>query len=225
MEQGRLLGVAVRDEVPELYQEKQMKTIAITTVLILWTAARCLGAGDPVSSVTKEENRETTTFQRDGKTILRVTFHHSCEPKRRCLRQTVIIDGQVVMEVIDLQGKREFLIRPNSHISVSVEQTSTGALQGVALLDDANIPIEFFEAKDSRLTPISGKQLEHSRAVTKDVSAILENIVKKKTTPEEFRDRVNELQKKYNSGESDNQEGKRSDDKPSPQNPSPQKKP
>ena len=33
-------------------------------------------ASDPVSSLTKDENSETTTFRRDGKTILKSILYH-----------------------------------------------------------------------------------------------------------------------------------------------------
>ena len=49
-----------------------MKTIAIAALLALGIGSRCMAAGDAVSSVKKEDNREITTFQRDGKTILQI---------------------------------------------------------------------------------------------------------------------------------------------------------
>jgi hypothetical protein len=203
-----------------------MKTIGTATILLFSIAGHCYGAGDAVPSLTKDDDRETTTFRRDGKTILKSTLYHSTEPERRMLRQQVILNDEVVMELSDVRGKRVFLARPRPHISVGIQQDSkTGVLEGVHLMDDSNRVIEVFEAKDSRLTPVSGKQLELTRAVTIDVSGLLAPESVKKTTPGEFRGRVKELVKKYKTNESDEQEGNRSNDRPPPHDPSPRREP
>ena len=197
-----------------------MRTITITIVLVLGIASHCFAVGDPVSSVVKDEKSETTTFRRDGKTILKVILYHSTNPERRLLRQAVILNDEVVLELVTFRGKREFSIHPRPHVSVRIEQDSTtGVLENIGLWDDSNVPIELFKVKDSHLIPISGKKLERNRAIVKDVGDVLQSV--KKTTPEEFMDHVGELVKKYKGKESDNEEGIRSNEKPTPQEPSP----
>ncbi len=198
-----------------------MKTIAIAMVLILGIAACCFGASDAVSSVTKKGNEETTTtFQRDGKTILRVIQYHSTEQDRRLLLQQVIFKDEVVMFLSDFQGKRAFWIRPNSNVSVGISQyLSTGALESVGLMDDSNGIIEAFDVKGSRLIPFSGERLELARRVTKDVGGLLAPESVKKSTPEEFGKRAVDLAEKYKK-ESENQQVKPSGDKPTSQKPS-----
>ena len=189
-----------------------MKMIAITSVLILGLAAPCFGVGDPVPSVTRDEKSETTTFQRDGKTILKIIDYHSPDPQRRMLRQAVILNDEVVLELVSFRGKRSFVIHPKPHVSVGIQQDSTtGVLESLGLMDDSNVPIEVFDVKDSRLAPVSGKKLELNRAVIKDVGGLLQGVVKKKTTPEEFMDHVGELVKKYKGKESDNEQVIRGD--------------
>ena len=203
-----------------------MKTIEAAIILFFGMAVHCYGAGDAVSSFTKDENRETTTFRRDGKVILKIILYHSTEPKKRLLLQEVLFNDKVVMDLVEFQGERAFSNRPDSKVSVGIQQdVATGALEGVGLIDDSNGVVETFEAKDSRLVPISGEKLTLSRAMTKDVSELLapENV--KKTSPEAFAKRAVELVTKYKTKESDNQQGERTDHKPSPQDSSPQKKP
>ncbi len=209
----------------QLVEERQMRTIGAVAVLFIGIAVHCYGAGDPVSSLTSDEKSETTTFRRDGKTILKSILYHSTEPKNRVLVQRVIFHDQVVVDLSDFQGKRAFVIHPTSHVSVSIQQdASTGALESVGLMDDSNVIIECFEVRDSRLTPVSGKQLELDRAATKDVGGLLAPDNVKKTTPEDFGGRVKGLVKKYKTEKSAPQEGSPSNDKPPPQDPSPSKK-
>ena len=138
-----------------------MKTITLTTILILGIVSRCLGASDAVSSITKGENEETTTFRRDGKVILKIILYHSTEPKRKTLRQTVFVNDNVVMELVEFQGKRLFHVRPDSNVSVCIQQdSSTGVVGAVILTDDSEGVMDIFDVKDSRLTPVSGKVLE-----------------------------------------------------------------
>ncbi len=85
-----------------------MHTTTITAILILVTATCCLGRAIPLSSVTKDENRETTTFRRDGKTILKATLYRSNGPERRMLRQAVVFNDKEVAFMTDFQGKRLF---------------------------------------------------------------------------------------------------------------------
>ena len=181
-------------------------------------------ASDPVSSLTKDENSETTTFRRDGKTILKSILYHSTEPEKRLLLQRVIFHDEVVVDLTDFRGKRAFSIHPNPHVSVGIQQDlSTGALKSVGLMDDSNGIIEAFEVKDSHLTPVSGKQLELDRAVTKDVGELLAPDNVKKSTPEEFGHHVKEVYKKCHTEKSVPQEGSPGNDKPPPQDPSPSK--
>jgi hypothetical protein len=202
-----------------------MKTIEAVLILFFGMAVHCYAAGDAVSSLTKDENGETTTFRRDGKTILKCTLSHSTEPERRTLRQTVIFHDEMVLELVDFHGKRLFTTHPKPHVSVGITQdSSTGALENVGLMDDSHGILEDFEVKGSRLIPIPGKDLDFCRAITKDISGLLAPKSVKKTTPEEFRRHVKELVKKYNTEESPLREGKRSNDKPSPQDPPPGKK-
>jgi len=195
-----------------------MKAIGTVTMLFFGIAVDCYGAGDPVLSLTKDENRETTTFRRDGKTILKISIYHSTDPEKRILLQQVILHDEVVLDISDFQGKRAFLTHPKPHVSVGVQQDlSTGVLESVGLMDDSNGMIEVFEVKDSRLTPISGKQLELHRAFTKDLSGLLSPDNVKKTTPEDFGSRVKEFVNKHNPEKPVPQEGSYNNGKTPPQ--------
>ena len=197
-----------------------MKTIAITIVWILAFAEHCFAVGDPVSSIAKGENRETTTFQRDGKTILKVTLYRPTEPEqRRVLIQQVIFNDEEVMAITDFEGTRAFSVGPNAHISVLTETTSTGRLEKVELMDDAHRLVELSDVKNSKLIPISGKRLERARALLKDMSELFAPESVKKTTPQGFVERALDLVKKHSTEESDNQATNNSGDKPTPQNP------
>lgn len=186
-----------------------MKAIGTAIVLLFGITSCCLGVGDPVSSTTKEENRETTTFQRDGKTILRIIRFQPPEPERRMLRQIVVFNDKDVLEICDFNGKRLFRFLSVPNVSVGVQQnSSTGFLESVGLMDDSINILEEFEVKDSRLTPISGKRLEHTRAFTKDMTGLFKGVVDKKTTPEAFMKSVNDMVKKHNAKEPDNRKDK-----------------
>jgi hypothetical protein len=194
-----------------------MRTITITAVLILGMAAPCFGVGDPVSSTTKSESQETTTYRRDGKTILKSILYHSVEPERRMLRQVVFSNDKVVAEITDFRGKRCFTVNASSPVSAGLQSSSTGAWEDIVLTDNAATIVDVFEVKGSQLIPISGKRLDLTRSVTTDVKKILSPENVKKTNPQEFRDQIMEFVKKHETEESDNQEINDASDKPTPQ--------
>ena len=187
-----------------------------TAVLFFTVATNCFGAGDPVSSSTKDKRTEKTTFQRDNKTILIIAAYRSTDPEKRLLRQSVMFKGKVAVDITEFQGNRTFIVHAKPHVSVIIGQNqSAGALETLILMDDdSGDIIEAFKVKDSRLSPLSGKELERQRGITKDVSGLLDPKSVRKTTPEEFGKRVKEMEKKYNPKESDSQGGEHSDDKP-----------
>ncbi len=186
-----------------------MKPLCPAIVLLLGIAAQCFGVGDAVSTVTKGDNKEMTTYQRDGKTILEILLSHTTDPKKkRMLLQRVIFNDKEVLAITDFDGKRAFNIAPKSTVEVGIQQdSSTGVLEGVGLMDDSHGIIELFAVKDSRLTPVSGEELERANAITKDVGKIFQDVKDKKiTSGNEMADRAMELKKKYDAKKSDKQE-------------------
>ncbi len=181
-----------------------MKTIAAIATLFVGIATQCLAAGDPVSSVTKTDREETTTFQRDGKTILKITLYRPTEPELRILYQAVMVNDEVVLVVEELCGTRTLVVREKASVSVSIEQdSSTGELKRVLLTDGSNMVVEVFGVKDGRLTPVSGKKLDITRNYTKDLNEIFARLKAKKTTLEEFLKELGEFRKKYKPERSD----------------------
>jgi hypothetical protein len=150
--------------------------------------------------------------------ILKTILYRPTEPEsRRLLRQLVIVNDEVAVDLTEFQGKRTFIIHPKAGVSVTIGQNSaTGALEAVLLGDDSTGIIEMFKVKSGRLAPVSGKKLDFNRGFAKDLGKLLapENV--KKSTPEGFVKQVQGFVKKHKAKESGEQNGKPTDNKPSP---------
>jgi hypothetical protein len=187
-----------------------MKTILTIAATLFGIVGPCFGAGDPVSSVTKTDREEITTFTRDGKMILKTTLYGPAEPKeRQVLRQVVLFHDEPVLEAIELRDKRSLKVHAKAAISVMIEQDSSRAgLETVILTDDSNVVVEIFRLENGRLTPISGKRLDFNRDLAKDLSNLFSPENVQQTTPEKFVKQAEDLTKKYGAKEPDKENGK-----------------
>jgi hypothetical protein len=180
-----------------------MKMMGILIVVFMGIPAYCSTIGDPVSSVIKENNKEITTFKRDGKTILVVRVLKLEDPKKQILTQQVVFNDHVLLDICDMHGKRAFNFRSYKKMVVGFQQNAkTGNLESVSLMDESNHFMEIFDVKNSRLIPLSGKELQRQREMIKDMSDLLSPDNMKKTTPEKFEKQARDLIEKYQTQES-----------------------
>lgn len=195
-----------------------MKTTSMIAILFFGFVAQAFAAGDPVSSVVKRDQKETTTYQRDGKNILIVTVYNSSNPDRRLVRQSVMLDGKAIVELSEFKGKRVFMIRPSARVSVGMQQDSaTGSLENI-VIEDSNGIADIFKVKDAQLFPVSGEALERNRSFKKDMTDLMGSA--KHSTPEQFEKRAAKVVEKHQADKSDDKDAKRTDADPSPQDPS-----
>jgi hypothetical protein len=167
-----------------------MKRIIIILSSIAAIASLCLAIDDATSKTETKDNKELTTFQRNGTNILRRIQYKSDDPSKRILRQHILMGDLKVAEIVDFQGKQTCNVETNLPVTFGILHSSTGGLESVVLTDDAHGIVEAYECKNGCLVPISGSNLKQARELTKDVSGFIDDVKAQKKSPEELKGQV-----------------------------------
>ena len=142
------------------------------------------------STTTQDPRKETTIFTRDGVQVLQITRNRSEDPGKVITRQEVFYRGKRILDIIDVQGRRSFQVKPNTPVSVGATVDDKGQTTDVMLTGKDKDLKEWFMVKDALLYPASNEELARAQSLMSDLGNLFDPENIKRHTPEEFADQA-----------------------------------
>ena len=144
-----------------------------------------------VSSSTKlEAGQEVTTYSRDGAMVLQITKKLSAAPDKTIIHQGIFYRGERVVDIIDIQGRRSFQIKPMLPLTVGATVDDKGQTTDVLLTGKHHALQEWFMVKDGLLYPVSNEELEKAQSLMSDMGDLFDPNNMKSLTKDEFVDKA-----------------------------------
>ena len=137
------------------------------------------------SNTTQDPQKEITVFTRDGIKVLQIYRNRTDDPSKTITRQEVYYREKRILDIIDIQGKRSFLVKPSAPVSVGATVDDKGQTTDVILSGKDHIVKEWFMVKDTLLYPVPNEELARAKSLMSDLGNLFDPDNIKRLTPDE----------------------------------------
>ena len=142
------------------------------------------------SNTTQDPQKEITVFTRDGIKVLKIYRNRPDDLSKAITRQEVYYREKRILDIIDIQGRRSFLVKPNTPVSVGATVDNNGQTTDVIISGKDRVVKEWFMVKDTLLYPVSNEELARAQSLMSDIGNLFDPDNMKRLTKDEFVDQA-----------------------------------
>ena len=141
-------------------------------------------------STVRETDKEIISYSSNGTMVLQISKRLSPDPDKSIIHPGIFFKGRRVVDILDIQGRRSFQIKPNTPLSVGATVDDNGNTTDVLLTGKNHVLQEWFMVKDKLLYPVPNEELARAQCLMTDVGSLFDPDNIKRLTPDEFTDQA-----------------------------------